>query len=115
MRNNATVCCLIAVLVCGSGCATLLLRQNRTQDRIQEGIRGGGKSYRLIPLRDADNPEIVYSYVTIEDESYFDVINREAKARRKPISPLSQKRHIGFFGFLKEFEKEVGVKVVFPF
>ena len=48
------------------------------------------------------------------NESYLDALNREMRekhVRRR----WNQKRHIGFFGFLKQTEKEVGVKVVFPF
>jgi len=48
------------------------------------------------------------------NESYLSVLNREMR-ERYGLRRWNQKRHIGFFGFLKQTEKEVGVKVVFPF
>lgn len=121
MKNNATVSCLILCLLflaCVSGgCATLSFRQGRSQDRLQEGVRGRGKSYRLIPLRDSENPRIIYSYIVIEDESYFDILNKQSQERIRDTqfyNKWSQIRHIGFFGRLTEYEKEFGAKLVFP-
>lgn len=59
--------------------------------------------------------KIAYSYIAIRGESYLDALNREMREKQRAPSRWSQKRHIGFFGYLKEFEKEIGVKVVIPF
>lgn len=99
--NVGTLVCVILSLV---GCIS-------TQTSIKESQVP--KTYRLVPLRDSENPEIVYSTIAIIDETYLESLNREMKEKYAPRRRL--KRHIGFFGYLKEFEKEIGVKVVIPF
>lgn len=111
MRNENTKIrwALLAVaLLVPMGCATI------ANYRPQVAARSSG-TYRLIPLRDLENPEIVYSYLMIEDESYLDILNRQAKENRPPQSIWKKKRHIGFFGLLNKFEKRIGIKVVIPF
>lgn len=56
-------------------------------------------------------------YMSHYNETYFNIINRKAREEaraNRAVNPWSQKRHIGFFGILKEREKKFGVKVVFP-
>ena len=99
---------LVVALLFTVGCATIA--NYRPQVTARES-----RAYRLIPLRDSENTEIVYSYIMIEDESYLDIINREARANRPPQSIWKKKRHIGFFGLLNKFERKIGIKVVVPF
>ncbi len=48
------------------------------------------------------------------EESYFDIINRQAKEKYWARN-RAKKRHIGFWGKLGEYERSGGVKVVIPF
>ena len=50
-----------------------------------------------------------------KDESYLETLNREMREKHRAPSRWSQKRHIGFFGSLKETEQKFGAKLVFPF
>ncbi len=55
------------------------------------------------------NPRFYYV-----EESYFDIINRQAKAKYR-ARVRQKKRHIGFWGKLGEYERSGGIKVVIPF
>jgi len=48
------------------------------------------------------------------EESYFDIINRQAKEKYR-ARVRQRRRHIGFWGKLGEYERGGGVKVVIPF
>ncbi|KKL87516.1 hypothetical protein LCGC14_1933970 [marine sediment metagenome] len=55
------------------------------------------------------NPRFYYV-----EESYFDIINRQAKEKYRE-RVRKQRRHIRFWGKLGEYERGGGVKVVIPF
>lgn len=112
MRRHevAVLAIVVSSLLCSGGCVSLA-RSNRQE------TTATARTISLVPLRDSENLEIIYSYVAIEVESYFDIINRQAKERARALryhSKWKTTRHIGFFGTFNEYEKQIGAKVVFP-
>lgn len=88
-NDNLRSYCVTLLLVYCVGCATLVHHSQKVQSDVP-------REYQAL------------------NESYLSVLNREMR-ERYGLRRWNQKRHIGFFGFLKRTEKEIGVKVVFPF
>ena len=109
-RNEAgKLAIAVGILLCSSGCVSLAPSKHQETQTT--------KTIKRVQLRDSENPEIVYSTIWIEDETYFDIINRQAKERASALryhSKWKTTRHIGFFGTFNEYEKQFGAKVVFP-
>ncbi len=110
LRNEIAVCLLVlGTLLSSVGCAALV--QSRRQ------ATSTARTIQLIPIRDSENPEVVYSYVALEVESYLEILNKRAKERARDLryfSKWSTTRHIGFFGTMTEYETKIGARMVIP-
>lgn len=71
-----------------------------------------GKRYYVVELVDAKDPTIVYRKTLIPNESYFDILNAEMRAKH-PVRRGT--RYLIIFGKLSETAKMLGIKAVFKF